>query len=54
MAERVCDCCGRKRQVSGGRVCEKGHFVCVCCVSETIGILSGARTQCPLCKRRLR
>jgi len=54
MAERVCDSCGKKKQVSGGKTCEKGHFICNSCVSETIGIFSGSRTQCPLCKKPLR
>jgi hypothetical protein len=52
MPERVCDSCGKKKQVSGGKTCEKGHFICGSCVSG--GFFSGPRTQCPLCRKPLR
>jgi len=52
MAERICDCCGKKRNVSGGKTCEKGHFICQSCVVG--GIFDARRTQCPICKKPLR
>lgn len=52
MAERICDACGKKKPVSGGATCERGHFVCVAC--KDLGFLGGSRTQCPLCKKPLR
>jgi hypothetical protein len=54
MAERTCDNCGKKRNVEGGKTCENGHFICKNCVRETVGLLSGSRTQCTLCKKPLR
>jgi len=46
MADRVCDSCGKKKSVSGGKTCEKGHFACSSCGS--------GRETCPVCKKRLR
>lgn len=46
MAERICDACGKKRQVSGAKVCEKGHFICSVCHG-------GWRETCPLCKKKI-
>ena len=54
MAKRVCDKCGQNKDVSGGKTCERGHFICKKCVWETAGVLSGPRKQCPLCKKPLR
>lgn len=31
MEQRVCDCCGKKKDVSGGKTCERGHFICSVC-----------------------
>ncbi len=46
MATRVCDVCGKKKEVSGGKTCENGHFLCSSCASK--------RNQCPICKKPLR
>jgi len=52
MAKRVCDVCGKNKDLSGGKTCEKGHFVCSGC--KHLGPFSGHRTQCPICKKPLR
>jgi hypothetical protein len=55
MSDRICDKCGNKKDLSGGRACPRGHFVCKSCVWETAGLLfGGPRTVCPLCKKTLR
>jgi len=51
MAERICDVCGKKKELSGGKTCEKGHFICSSCKSMGWG---STRTQCPLCKKPLK
>lgn len=45
MAKRICSSCGKEKEVSGGKVCEKGHFICFSCASGKI--------TCPLCKKKL-
>lgn len=52
MATRICDACGLKKEVRGGKTCEKGHFVCANCLY--MGVFSASRTQCPICKKPLR
>ncbi|MDD3427852.1 MAG: hypothetical protein PHR42_02795 [Caldisericia bacterium] len=56
MAERICDCCGKKKDVEGGKTCENGHFICKSCVYELIGFLGigPVRTTCPICHKPLR
>lgn len=55
MAERVCDSCGKKRSLEGGKSCEKGHFICKTCVYQGSGILfTREKKTCPLCKTRLK
>ena len=51
MATRVCDVCGKKKDLSGGKTCEKGHFVCSSC--KNLGMFS-VRTKCPICDKPLR
>lgn len=46
MAERVCDNCGHERDVSGGKTCSEGHFICYSCVKRHV--------HCPVCKHTLR
>jgi len=54
-SERVCDKCGKKKPLAGGRTCSTGHFICKSCVWETAGIIfGGPRRSCPLCDRTLR
>jgi len=52
MAKRICDACGKEKDVSGGKTCEKGHFICSRCVD--MGFLVGKMTQCPICKTKLK
>jgi len=54
MAKRVCACCGKEKDVAGGRICEKGHFICYHCVHETDVLLStSGKSKCPICKSKL-
>ena len=53
MPKRTCDVCGKSKEVKGGQVCEKSHFVCSQC-SNMGGLLGGKRKQCPICKTKLR
>jgi C4-type Zn-finger protein len=46
MGSRVCDNCGKTKDVSGGKSCSKGHFICHSCSSSHI--------HCPLCGHTLR
>lgn len=46
MGSRVCDNCGKTKEVSGGKTCSKGHFVCHSCASGHV--------HCPLCGHTLR
>ena len=42
---RVCSSCGKDKDVSGGKICEKGHFVCKSCAYD--------RRYCPICDKKL-
>ncbi len=46
MGSRVCDNCGKTKDVSGGKTCSKGHFICHSCASNHV--------HCPLCGHTLR
>jgi len=46
MPRRTCDACGKEKDVYGGKVCEKGHFICSSCAY--------GRSTCPLCGKPLR
>lgn len=46
MGKRICDNCGREKDVYGGKSCSKGHFICHSCSSNHI--------HCPLCGHTLR
>jgi len=52
MSERICDACGKKKPVSGGKTCEKGHFICQGCTYQ--GVFESSKKQCPICKKPLR
>jgi hypothetical protein len=43
MATRTCVNCGKDKDLKGGKVCEKGHFVCYACTSGIMG-----KKYCPL------
>lgn len=45
MPKRICDVCGKNKDVEGGKTCEKGHFVCRA---------DSGRTKCPICKTKLK
>jgi hypothetical protein len=45
-SKRVCDKCGREKDLYGGKTCSKGHFICHSCASGHI--------HCPLCGHTLR
>jgi transposase-like protein len=52
MSKRMCDRCGKEKNVSGGKTCEKEHFVCYDC--RDIGLLDSGRVECPICKTKLK
>lgn len=56
MADRTCDSCGKSKNVSGGRTCERGHFICRDCVWAGTGggFFGDGKKQCPLDNRPLR
>jgi hypothetical protein len=54
MAERVCDVCGKKKDLKQGRTCETGHFVCAGCKWISGFFLARERRVCPVCEKRLR
>lgn len=57
MPKRICDSCGKEKDISGGRTCENGHFLCRDCVyGSGIDVLIFGTTKkiCPLCKKPLR
>lgn len=54
MSKRICSCCGKEKEVAGGKVCEKGHFICYSCVHASDVLLStSGKSSCPLCKTKL-
>jgi hypothetical protein len=53
MSERICDSCGKKKDVGGGKSCEKGHFICKACVYSGVIFIS-EKASCPICKKPLR
>ncbi len=46
MASRVCDKCGKTKDISGGKTCSKGHFICRSCAY--------GHSHCPLDGQTLR
>lgn len=52
MAARTCDVCGKKKDLKGGKTCDKGHFVCEQCVGA--GYFSSGVKQCPIDKTPLK
>lgn len=53
MAERVCDVCGKKKDMDGDKTCQKSHFICKSCVYSGV-ILISEKKHCPLDKTPLR
>ncbi|MFX0207282.1 MAG: hypothetical protein ACFFDT_14945 [Candidatus Hodarchaeota archaeon] len=52
MPRRICDACGKEKDVKRGKICENGHYICANCVYG--GILDPAKTTCSLCERPLK
>jgi hypothetical protein len=52
MAMRNCAVCGENRDVSGGVVCEKGHFICAKDAGKASSF-SHTITRCPVCKSKV-
>ena len=53
MATRTCAKCNREKDMSGGKICEKGHFFCKDCVYSGVIIIS-ERKYCPIDKTPLK
>lgn len=54
MSKRSCASCGKEKELKGGRVCEKGHFVCRECVYKGSDFLfTHEKSKCPICKTKL-
>lgn len=45
MATRICAKCGKEHDVQGGKICEKGHFICKNCAY--------GHQHCPLCGKKM-
>ncbi len=54
MSQRICDQCGKMKEVKGGRTCETGHFICKEDVWKSAGFFSGPMKHCPVCGKPLR
>jgi len=52
MPKRICDVCGKNKEVKDAKTCEKGHFVCYGC--RNVGVFNSGRTICPICKTKLK
>jgi len=53
MSKRNCDRCGKERGLSGGKTCQKGHFLCKDCVYKGVIFIS-EKAYCPIDKSPLR
>jgi hypothetical protein len=45
MAKRLCSVCGEEKDMAGGKICERGHFICRQCQRSL--------SKCPLDGTRL-
>lgn len=52
--KRVCDACGKEKEIEGGKTCENGHFICSSdkWMEKVIG--RDLRKKCPICDSPLR
>jgi hypothetical protein len=54
MAKRVCSSCGKEKELEGGKICEKGHFICKQCVYKGSDLIfTYEKNKCPVCKSKL-
>ena len=53
MAKRTCVKCGKEKELEGGKICEKGHFVCSSCKSGYGFFGNADLSKCPVCKTKL-
>lgn len=54
MAKRVCAKCGNEKEISGGLICEKGHFICRACSGKDKGfVVDYTLKKCPVCSTKL-
>ena len=51
--KRICDACGKEKELQYGKTCSSGHFICSSCRGYT-NMLSIPRKTCPICKKDLR
>jgi len=56
MPKRICDSCGKEKDVKGGKTCENGHFICKDCVYKGVSFMGfgSVKTTCPLCGKPLK
>ena len=55
MAERACDGCGKKKDLKGGKTCDRSHFLCKECVYKGTSFFNTVEKKyCPLCEHPLR
>jgi len=52
MSRRICDSCGKEKDLSGGKTCQSGHFICRDCVYS--GFFNPSKSSCPICGKPLR
>jgi hypothetical protein len=53
---RICDACGKKKNVRGGKTCASAHFICKDCAWKSRGLFFAPveRRSCPLCEKPLK
>ncbi len=52
MPKRICDSCGKEKDIKGGKVCANGHFICRADIN--LGMFGPTRTKCPIDDSKLR
>jgi hypothetical protein len=54
--KRICDACGKRKTIRGGKTCDRGHFICKSCVWKSRGLFFAPieRESCPLCDKPLK
>lgn len=52
MSKRRCAVCNKDKDMAGGKICEKGHFICADHIYSWMPG-SGEKTTCPVCKTKL-